>query len=107
MILAPSDVAAVSPADYRSEEHIGNLSREHAKLIAKYMDFGSFSLNCDEFDCNEYSDGFLFSCTLLESTNHTALGYEIQVNVLSNNSKEWIDSFYDVLLQNNVNPVIL
>ena len=45
MILAPSDVAAVSPADYRSEEHIGNLCREHATLIAKYMDFGTFSLN--------------------------------------------------------------
>ena len=107
MILAPSDVDAVSPANYSSEEHIGNLCREHAKLIAKYMDFGSFSLYCDESDCNQYSDGYLFTCTLLESTNHTATGYEIQINVWSNNSKMWIDSFYDILLENNINPEIL
>lgn len=107
MILAPSDEAAVAPANYRSEEHIGNLCRAHAKVVASFMDYGSYSLNCEDSDCNEYDEGFFFTCSLLEPTNHTAMGYEVEINVFSNNSNQWIHSFIDALLLNDINPTIL
>ena len=49
MILAPADVAPIIPANYESEEHIGNLCKEHAKILARYMDSGSFSLDCTKY----------------------------------------------------------
>ena len=88
MILASGDVAPVSPANYGSEEHIGNLCREHAKFLARHMDSGSLSLDCTIDACNIYSEGYIFTCTLLEDTNHTASGYAVQINVCSNNSKK-------------------
>ena len=50
MILAPGDVASVLPANYGSAEHIGNLCRGHAKVLARLMDSGSYFLayNADE-----------------------------------------------------------
>ena len=58
MILAPSDEAAVAPANYRSQEHIGNLCRAHAKVVACFMDNGTYSLDCSDSDCNEYVEGY-------------------------------------------------
>lgn len=104
MILAPDDVAPVSPANFSSEEHIGNLCREHAKILARHMDSGSFSLDCTINDCNVYSEGYFFTCTLLEDTNHNAAGYAVQINVCTNNSNVWIQSLFDEFLQNNLNP---
>lgn len=43
MVLAPEDIVAVLPADYRRSEHIGNICKEHAAVLAGYMDFG---FNC-------------------------------------------------------------
>lgn len=103
IILAPGDVAPVLPANYGSEEHIGNLCREHAKVLARLMDSGSYFLAYNADDCNIYSEGFVFTCTLLEDTNHTASGYAVQINVCTNNSKLWIQSLFNHLLQNDLN----
>lgn len=106
MILAPGDVVPVMPANYGSEEHIGNLCREHAKILARHMDSGSSFLACNIDDCNTYSEGYIFTCTLLEDTNHTASGYAVQINVCTNNSKLWIQSFFDHLSQIDLNPTV-
>ena len=107
MILAPSDETAVAPANYRSQEHIGNLCRAHAKVVACFMDNGTYSLDCSDSDCNEYVEGFLFTLSLLKATNHTAMGYEVKINVISDNSDQWIQSFFDALLLNDMNPTML
>lgn len=106
MILAPGDVDPVLPANYDSEEHVGNLCKEHAKILAPYMDSGSFSLNCAKYDCNIFFEGYIFTCTLLEDTNHTALGYAVRINVCTENSKIWIKSIFDDLFKSNLNPIM-
>ena len=106
MILAPADVAPIIPANYESEERIGNLCKEHAKILARYMDSGSFSLDCTKYDCNVYSEGFIFTCTLLENTNHAAFGYAVRINVCTQNSKVWIESIFDDLFKNDLNPTM-
>jgi hypothetical protein len=103
----PQEIDSVPPANYKKNEHIGNLSRTHAKFLATYMDFGSYSLNCTISDCNAYSEGFIFTCTLLEDTNHTGDGYRIQINICTDNSDEWVNSFFDVLLRSNLMPMRL
>jgi hypothetical protein len=106
-IHAPGDMESIPPANFKTNEHIGNVKRAHAKFLATYMDFGSYSLNCIISDCNQYSEGFVFTCTLLEDTNHTGDGYEVQINICTDNSDEWINSFFDELLRNNLMPMRL
>ena len=76
-VLAPSEEAAVLPANYLSGEHLCHVSRDVALVLSLFMDTPPMYTN----DLNEYGVDFYFKCVLLEDSNHREDGFRIKIIV--------------------------
>jgi ABC-type polysaccharide transport system permease subunit len=80
---------------------VGNLDREHARILAPIMDcLHVLSIG------HIYNADFKFDCRLKNVTNHTREGYAICIVLYSNNSDSWTDSVINYLRSSDVSDVI-
>lgn len=99
--LAPSEEAAVLPANYLSGEQLCHVSRDVALVLSLFMDTPPMYIN----DLNEYGVGFYFKCVLLEDSNHREDGFRIKIIVHSVNSDSWTDEIIETLKNNKIKYV--
>lgn len=80
---------------------MGNLDKEHAKILAPFLDcLHELSLG------SVYDTDFKLDCRLRTVTNHTCKGYAIYIVMYSNNSDSWTDSVIEYLRGSNISNVI-
>lgn len=80
---------------------MGNLDKDHAKILAPIMDcLHVLTLGLI------YNTDFKVDCRLHTVTNHTREGYAIYIVMYSNNSELWTNSVIDYLRASNVANVV-
>ena len=100
-VLAPSEEAAVLPANYLSGEQLCHVSRDVALVLSLFMDTPPMYIN----DLNKYGVGFYFKCVLLEDSNHREDGFRTKIIVHSVNSDSWTDEIIETLKNNKIKYV--
>lgn len=100
-IVAPTDRESSPPSNYYLGEHVGNISREVASVLASVMDVDDSYLPLN----NVYDAGFKFQCLLLEDSNHTSEGFAIKVIVLSVNKASFTDRMMHLLYSKGLEPL--
>ena len=100
----PVDSVATPPSNQVPGERIGNIAREEAAVLARFMD--------DSIDLLThlnifYAVDYQFSCTLSENLHHRIEGYEIKIIVHSNHPDPWTPELIKILRSQNLNAVQL
>ena len=99
-ILAPHAAAVDFAADFVPGERIGNVDRNVAVILSRFMD--------DDFDvlleCDCYETGFFFTCTLSEDSHHRRDGYQIKILIYSANNDAWCDKMILSLISDGLKP---
>lgn len=100
----PEDTVATSPGNQVAGERIGNIAREEAAVLARFMDDNVDLLT----DCYLFYDvDYKFSCTLSENLHHRVEGYTITIIVHSNHADEWTNELINILQSQKLNAVHL
>ena len=105
-LVLPLTIEASEISGFVAGDRIGNLCKEISLVLAPLMDNDFGTLACVR-DNLHYMIGYSFICRLsYERLNHSRKGYDIEIVVLTSNSKCWVDELYEVLLESADIPVI-
>lgn len=91
-LLAPSRYVDVSQGSFIPGQHIGHISRNFAAILAPLIDDHHLTLSC-------------YAHLVYGDTNHSRVGYDIDVVVLSSNSTEFNELLFLKFSELNLNPI--
>ena len=90
-LLAPKKFVEPSQGNFIPGEHIGHISKNFAEILAPTIDKHYLTVS--------------FQGHLVHSdTNHTRLGYDIDIIVLSNNTEEFNQTMFQKFCEMNLDP---
>ena len=107
-IRAPLFGSDFEGANFEHGQHIGHVTKECAKVLAKLMDEGFEATAASSFENPVYMTGYEFSALLTYTdTNRSKSGYDIDIIVHSDNSTSWINAMFLFLSDQGLKPILL
>ena len=91
-MLAPSKYVDVRQGSFIPGQHIGHISRNFASILAPLIDDHHLTLS-------------FYAHLVYGDTNHSRVGYDIDVVVLSSNSKEFNELLFVQFSELKLNPI--